>query len=127
VLTIQADGAMPQAVAAAVDKAADVFGGVDILVNNARIASMDSIDRFSLEEFDRTVAINVRAVFVATQAAIRYMKKGGGIVNIDSCNAERMPPVDLAANEIYDILRKRLFKLLRGKAEITVSGDYSAH
>jgi 3-oxoacyl-[acyl-carrier protein] reductase len=39
----------------------------------------------------REVAINVRAVFVATQAAVKHMKEGGRVNNIGSCNAERMP------------------------------------
>ena len=62
----------PQAVVAAVERTASEFGGIDILVNNAGIASMAPIDRFRLEDFDRTFAINVRAVFVATQAAIKH-------------------------------------------------------
>ena len=50
-----------------------------------------AIDRSRLEDFDRTVAVNLRAVFVATQAAVRHMPAGGRIINIGSCNAERMP------------------------------------
>ena len=46
---------------AAVERAASELGGLDILVNNAGIATMAPIDRFSLEDFDRTFAINVRA------------------------------------------------------------------
>ena len=40
---------------------------------------------------DRTPAVNVRAVFVATQAAVRHMPAGGRIINVGSCNAERVP------------------------------------
>src|SRR4029453_6331361 len=87
----EADSADPQAVVAAVERTASEFGGIDILVNNAGIASMAPIDRVTLEDFDHTFAINVRAVFVATQAAIKHMRDGGRIVNIGSCNAERMP------------------------------------
>src|SRR6185295_18976602 len=57
-VAIQADSA----VAAAVDRTARDLGGLDILVNNAGIATMAPIDRFTLEDFDRTFAINVRAV-----------------------------------------------------------------
>ena len=56
---------------------------------------MASIESFSLEEFDRTVAINVRAVFVSTQTVIKHMQEGDRIINISSRNARRMPPVDL--------------------------------
>ncbi|MCC5601543.1 SDR family NAD(P)-dependent oxidoreductase [Nostoc favosum] len=48
-------------------------------------------DNFTLADFDRTFAINVRAVFVAMQAAVKHMKEGERIINIGSTNAERMP------------------------------------
>ena len=63
------------------------LGGIDILINNAGVLSLGPIDDFKLADFDRTIAINVRAVFVATQAAVRHMKEGGRIINI----AERIP------------------------------------
>jgi 3-oxoacyl-[acyl-carrier protein] reductase len=90
-LAIQADSASADAVVAAVDRAAKEFGGIDILVNNAGIGVMAPIEQFRLQDFDRTFAINVRAVFVATQAAVKHMKDGGRVINIGSCNAERMP------------------------------------
>src|SRR4051794_32310949 len=68
-LAIQADSATPAAVVAAVERTVREFGGIDILVNNAGIGSFAPLDAFSLEDFDRTFAVNVRAVFVATQAA----------------------------------------------------------
>src|SRR6201999_2959345 len=46
---------------------------------------------FTLEDFDRTLAINVRSVFVAAQAAAAVMSAGGRIITIGSTNAERMP------------------------------------
>ena len=73
-VAIQADASNADAVVNAVEQAAKEFGGLDILVNNAGIGVMGPIDSFSLADFDRTFAVNVRAVFVATQAAVRYMK-----------------------------------------------------
>ena len=67
------------------------FGGIDTLVNSAGVLSIGPIDELSLKDFDRTIAVNVRAVFVATQAAVKHMKADGRIINIGSCNAERMP------------------------------------
>ena len=46
------------------------LGGIDILVNNAGILVTGPLEDFKLADFDRTLAINVRAVFVATQAAV---------------------------------------------------------
>src|SRR5688572_25791577 len=94
-IAIKADSADATAVVAAVERTVSELGGIDILVNNAGVALMGVIDDFTLADFDRTVAINVRAVFVATQAAIKHMKEGGRIINIGSCNAERMPMAGL--------------------------------
>jgi 3-oxoacyl-[acyl-carrier protein] reductase len=109
----EADSADPQAVVAAVERTASELGGIDILVNNAGIASMAPIDRVSLEDFDHTFAINVRAVFVATQAAIKHMRDGGRIVNIGSCNAERMP---FAGGATYAMSKSALQGLVKGLA-----------
>jgi len=112
-LVLHADSADPQALTAAIDQAAAQFGGLDILVNSAGVASIAPIDQFTLQDFDRTMAINVRAVFVATQAAIRHMKEGGRIINIGSCNAERMPFVGGA---VYAMSKAALVGLVKGLA-----------
>jgi 3-oxoacyl-[acyl-carrier protein] reductase len=112
-LAIQADSADAQAAVAAVERTAQEFGGIDILVNNAGIAAMAPIDDFSLKDFDRTVAINVRAVFVATQAAVKYMQKGGRVINLGSCNAERMP---FAGGAVYAMSKAALVGLVKGLA-----------
>ena len=89
------------------------LGGIDILVNNAGIAAMAPIDDFRLEDFDRTLAVNVRAVFVATQAAVKHMKTGGRIITIGSCNAERMP---FAGGAVYAMSKAALVGLVKGLA-----------
>jgi 3-oxoacyl-[acyl-carrier protein] reductase len=80
-LAIQADSADASSVVAAVERAVSELGGIDILVNNAGIAVMGPLEDFKLADFDRTLAVNVLAVFVATQAAVRHMKDGGRIIN----------------------------------------------
>lgn len=89
-LAIQADGADPQAVINAVNQTAGTFGQVDILVNNAGVAYYNDISAFTLQEFDHIMAVNVRAVFVATQAALQHMPQSGRIINIGSCLATRI-------------------------------------
>lgn len=112
-LAIQADSANAEAVTRAVERAAAEFGGLDILINNAGIATIAPVESLELKDFDRTFAINVRAVFVAIQAAIKHMPSGGRIINISSCNAERMPFVGGAA---YAMSKSALTGLVQGLA-----------
>src|ERR1700731_1517386 len=77
-IAIQADAADADAVKAAVEKTVTTFGRLDILVNNAGTAVPKRFEETTLEELDRLMDINVRGVFVATQAALKHMKSGGG-------------------------------------------------
>ena len=63
----------------------EVFGRLDILVNNAGIAIVGTIEDLSLEDWNKTIAVNQTSVFLGTQQAIRVMKgSGGSIINISS-------------------------------------------
>jgi 3-oxoacyl-[acyl-carrier protein] reductase len=112
-LAIQADSTDASAVVAAVERTVSEFGGLDILVNNAGVLAIGAIDDLTLADFDRTIAVNVRAVFVATQAAVKHMKEGGRIINIGSTNAERMP---FAGGSIYAMSKSALQGLVKGLA-----------
>ena len=83
-ISIQADAADADAVKAAVEKTVATFGRLDILVNNAGTAIPKAFEEASLEELDRVIDINVRGVFVATQAALKHMRGGGRIIMIGS-------------------------------------------
>jgi 3-oxoacyl-[acyl-carrier protein] reductase len=89
-IAIQADAADADAVKAAVEKTAATFGGIDVLVNNAGVATPKRFEETSLEELDRVIDINVRGTLVATQAVLKYMKSGGRIIMIGSCVGERV-------------------------------------
>ena len=112
-LAIHTDSSDATAVVAAVERTVSELGGIDILINNAGIAVVAPLDEFRLEDFDRTLSVNVRAVFVAVQAAARHMKEGGRIINIGSCNAERMPFVGGA---VYAMSKSALVGLVKGLA-----------
>jgi 3-oxoacyl-[acyl-carrier protein] reductase len=112
-LAIQADSADAAAVVLAVERTVAELGGIDILVNSAGIAVMAPLDDYRLEDLDRTLAVNVRAAFVATQAAAKHMKTGGRIITIGSCNAERMPFEGGAA---YAMSKAALIGLVKGLA-----------
>jgi 3-oxoacyl-[acyl-carrier protein] reductase len=110
-IAIQADSADAGALVSAIDRTVKEFGGIDILVNNAGVLAVGPIDTFTLEDFDRSIAVNVRAVFVATQAAVKSMKAGGRVINIGSCNAERMP---FAGGAVYAMSKSALQGLVQG-------------
>jgi 3-oxoacyl-[acyl-carrier protein] reductase len=112
-LAIQADSTDAEAVRGSVSQTIDALGGLDILVNNAGILLLGTIESFSLEDFDRMIAVNVRPVFVGAQAAGRHMKAGGRIIVIGSITADRSgwPGVS-----VYSMTKAAVAVLARGLA-----------
>ena len=89
-IAIQADATDAGAVEAAVEKPVTTFGRLDVLVNNAGTAIPKTFEETMLEEMDRVLDVNVRGVFIATQAALKHMKSGGRIIMIGSAVGERV-------------------------------------
>lgn len=110
---LQSDSGDPAAVAKAIDAVAREHGRLDILVNNAGVALMGPVEEFPVDDFDRTVAVNVRAVYFGVKAAVAHMGQGGRIVNISSTNALRMP---FAGGAVYAMSKAALSGLTQGLA-----------
>jgi 3-oxoacyl-[acyl-carrier protein] reductase len=89
-IAIQADAVAADAIKAAIEKAVDTFGRLDIFVNNAGTAIPKKFEETTLEELDHVIDINIRGAFIATQAALKHINDGGRIIMIGSCVGERM-------------------------------------
>jgi NAD(P)-dependent dehydrogenase (short-subunit alcohol dehydrogenase family) len=90
---VPGDIADPAHCRAIVDRAVQEFGRIDVLVNNAaQQMTHDSIDEISDEEWQRTFAVNIHAMFYLVKAALPHMKSGGSIINTSSINSDNPRP-----------------------------------
>lgn|SRR5262245_12242651 len=112
-LLIKADSASAEELRAAVHTTTSALGLLDVFVSNAGILTLGTIDTYGLDDFDRMVAVNVRAAFVGIQAAARCMKDGGRIVVIGSNTAIRTAFPGASA---YTMTKAALAGLVRGAA-----------
>jgi 3-oxoacyl-[acyl-carrier protein] reductase len=112
-VAIQSDSADAEQVARSVDDTVAQLGGLDVVVNNAGVAYIGDAESFPLEQFDRLVAINIRAAFVAIQRALPHLGDGGRVINIGSINAERVPGPGLS---VYAMTKGAIAGLTRGLA-----------
>ncbi|CAE6913748.1 Short chain dehydrogenase [Pseudomonas marincola] len=89
-LALQLDVRDENAVAVAMAKAAEHFGGIDALINNAGAIKLMGVEHLPAKRFDLMYQINTRAVMVCSQAALPYLKKSsnGHIINLS-------PPLNL--------------------------------
>lgn len=97
------------------------FGGLDLLVNNAGVLFLKRFEDSTLEEWDKTFAVNLRAMFLTCQAALPHLRASrtgagaGAIVNIASMAALRytVPHVNYAASKggVVSFTRDLAFEL----------------
>ncbi|MGE0607770.1 MAG: SDR family NAD(P)-dependent oxidoreductase [Pirellulales bacterium] len=94
VLALAADVTDEDAVEALFTAAMERFGRLDLLVNNAGAFNGGSLDKLKTADWDHVIAVNLRAPFLCTRAAMRIMKPQGGgrIINIGSISAQRVRP-----------------------------------
>ncbi|MEQ4304387.1 glucose 1-dehydrogenase [Plantactinospora sp. B6F1] len=116
---IRVDLADPAAVRGLFAAAEERLGGLDVLVNNAGETLVASITDSTEEDFDRLMAVNVKAAFFLIQEAARRMRRGGRIVNISSTNTVLHAPgialyaASKAALEQFTLVAARELSLRR--------------
>ncbi|MDV5149238.1 SDR family oxidoreductase [Streptomyces sp. SBC-4] len=90
-LPLRADAADAGDAAGAVEWAADALGRLDVLVNSVGAGVLGPLESLTLADVDRVLAVNVRAAFLASQAAAGRLPEGGRIVTIGTCMTQRVP------------------------------------
>lgn len=88
---IKTDIAQPDDIDAAFKKVIEKWQKVDVVINNAAMMTFKPIIELSVEEWDKLMAVNIRAVFLLSQCCLRYMEKGA-IVNVSSVHAHETTP-----------------------------------
>jgi len=112
-LAIEADSADPGAIRHAVTRAVERFGSIDVLVVNAGLLRMGTIDTVSLEDLHRMLDMNVRGVYLAIQAALPHLRDGAHVVTIGSNVAIR---TGLAGASVYQLTKTAVAGLVKGVA-----------
>lgn len=112
-VAVQADAASPDASIAAVERTVAELGGLDILVNNAGVLIAGPFSDLTLEEMDLQLDVNVRGVFITTQAALKHIPDGGRIVTIGSNAGLAVPFAGIA---VYAATKSAMESFTRGLA-----------
>ena len=88
-LVIEADVSNENAVINMIKSIIKEFGRIDVLVNNAGIVYDRDFADITVDEFKRTLEVNVLGAFIVSREASKYMKKGSAIINISSTNGTK--------------------------------------
>jgi 3-oxoacyl-[acyl-carrier protein] reductase len=113
VMAIKADSGNTDSIRSAIKVANDALGNFDILVNNAGVAGNAMLPDVDIADLDRMIAVNIKGVFVATQAVVALMNDNGRIINIGSVAAERSV---FPTGSVYAMTKSAVAGLTRGIA-----------
>jgi citronellol/citronellal dehydrogenase len=109
-------------VAAAVSRCAEVFGGIDICVNNASAINLASISQIEMRRYDLIQQINTRGTFVTSRACLPYLAKAANphILTLS-------PPLDLRPKWFAGHLAYSLSKYGMSLCMLGLAAEYRAH
>lgn len=113
-LVLPGDLTSPEFLDESIEKTVEVYGGIDILINNAGVAQSTPFEDVSLEEYDKIMAVNVRVPFMLMQKCLPYLKKSSyaAIVNIASIVSHAGYPLQ----SIYSASKHALLGLTKSVA-----------
>ena len=112
-LYVHADVAQEADVHALVDAAIARFGRLDIVVNNAGIVAVQTVEASSVDDWDRVMAVNVRSIFLTTKYALPHLRAAGGgailnVASVSSMVAQQGTPAYCASKGAVLMLTKAL-------------------
>lgn len=112
-MAIAADSRNSTGVVEGIEQVAAELGRLDIIVNNAGVFPFGPVEAVTAQEVDDTLAIHVRTSFLAVQAALPHMERGGAIVSIGTCFVARVPVPGLT---LYTMSKAALTGMTKGLA-----------
>ncbi|MCY4472707.1 MAG: NAD(P)-dependent oxidoreductase [Kistimonas sp.] len=121
-LALRLDVRDPEQVQQAVDQAAEHFGGIDILINNAGAVSLGSVEETSLKQFDLMQQVNVRAVFLCTRTALPLLKRSSHAQVLNIAPPLSIKPHWVKARAGYTVSKYGISLLTLGMA-----GEFRGH
>ena len=139
VVGIAADVSRPEDCSRLVQETADVFGRLDVLVNNAGVGILTSIEELSVEDWETQIHTNLRGVFCCSKAAVLHLKSTEGwIINIGSLagrnpfaggsgyNASKFGLVGMTEAIMLDLRHSgiRVSIVMPGSVNTRFGGDY---
>ena len=93
-LAVTTDVTHADQVKALVDAAAQAFGRIDVMINNAGLMPSSPLERLKIEDWDRMIDVNIKGVLYGIAAVLPYMKqqKSGHIINVSSVAGHKIRP-----------------------------------
>jgi NADP-dependent 3-hydroxy acid dehydrogenase YdfG len=93
-LAIQTDVTEVNQVKRLVDEAVKTFGRIDVMINNAGLMPHSPLERLKIDDWDRTIDVNLKGVLYGIAAALPYMKqqKSGHFINVSSVAGHKVRP-----------------------------------